>query len=122
MTNCFFRHSGQSVSWNFVGFSLRPGHLAAGDIAARVQAPVDRAEFRGLCRCAGLPFPRACLPIGYVLIELQQLVMSMVVLTVIVLATGEPLTWYWLLAIPALLLQAVFNVGMGDPKSTRLNS
>jgi teichoic acid transport system permease protein len=60
-----------------------------------------------------LPFPRACLPIGYVLIELQQLVMSMVVLTVIVLATGEPLTWYWLLAIPALLLQAVFNVGMG---------
>jgi len=60
-----------------------------------------------------LPFPRACLPIGYVLIELQQLVMSMFVLTVIVLATGEPLTWYWLLAIPALLLQAVFNVGMG---------
>src|SRR5581483_7257922 len=27
--------------------------------------------------------------------------------------TGEPLTWYWLLAIPALLLQTVFNVGMG---------
>ena len=49
-----------------------------------------------------LPFPRACLPIGYVLIELEQLVMSMLVLIVIVLATGEPLTWYWLLAIPAL--------------------
>jgi teichoic acid transport system permease protein len=60
-----------------------------------------------------LPFPRACLPVGYVLIELEQLVMAMVVLTAIVLATGEPLTWYWLLAIPALLLQAVFNVGMG---------
>jgi len=60
-----------------------------------------------------LPFPRGCLPIGYVLIELEQLVMSMLVLSVIVLATGEPLTWYWLLAIPALLLQAVFNVGMG---------
>ena len=60
-----------------------------------------------------LPFPRACLPVGYVLIELEQLVMSMVVLIVIVLATGEPLTWYWLLAIPALALQAVFNVGMG---------
>jgi teichoic acid transport system permease protein len=39
--------------------------------------------------------------------------MSMVVLTVIVLASGEPLTWYWLLAIPALALQAVFNIGMG---------
>jgi teichoic acid transport system permease protein len=60
-----------------------------------------------------LPFPRACLPIGYVLIELEQLVMSMIVLTVIVLASGEPLTWYWLLAIPALALQAVFNIGMG---------
>jgi teichoic acid transport system permease protein len=60
-----------------------------------------------------LPFPRACLPIGYVLIELQQLVMSMAILVVIVLATGEPLTWYWLLAIPALLLQSVFNAGMG---------
>jgi teichoic acid transport system permease protein len=60
-----------------------------------------------------LPFPRACLPIGYVLIELEQLGMALVVLAVIVLAAGEPLTWYWLLAIPALLLQAVFNVGMG---------
>jgi teichoic acid transport system permease protein len=60
-----------------------------------------------------LPFPRGCLPIGYVLIELEQLVMSMLVLSVIVLGTREPLTWYWLLAIPALLMQAVFNVGMG---------
>jgi teichoic acid transport system permease protein len=59
-----------------------------------------------------LPFPRACLPIGYVLIELQQLIMSMIVLTVIVLGTGEPLTWYWLLALPALALQTVFNMGM----------
>jgi teichoic acid transport system permease protein len=59
-----------------------------------------------------LPFPRASLPIGYVLIELQQLVMSMIVLTVIVLGSGEPLTWYWLLALPALALQTVFNMGM----------
>src|ERR1700689_3073535 len=51
-----------------------------------------------------LPFPRACLPIGYVIIELEQLIAAMVVLAVIVLSTGEPLTWYWLLAIPALLL------------------
>ena len=60
-----------------------------------------------------LPFPRACLPIGYVLIELEQLGMSMIVLTAIVLGTGEPLTWYWLLAIPVLALQSVFNIGMG---------
>jgi teichoic acid transport system permease protein len=60
-----------------------------------------------------LQFPRAALPLAYVIIELQQMVLSMAVLAVIVLATGEPITWYWLLVIPALLLQAIFNVGMG---------
>jgi teichoic acid transport system permease protein len=60
-----------------------------------------------------LPFPRACLPVGYVLIELEQLGMSMLILVAIVLGFGEPLTWYWFLAIPALLLQSVFNTGMG---------
>jgi teichoic acid transport system permease protein len=60
-----------------------------------------------------LPFPRACLPIGYVLIELQQLFMSLIILVAIVLGFGEPLTGYWLLAIPALLLQTMFNAGMG---------
>src|SRR5260221_7277904 len=60
-----------------------------------------------------LQFPRAALPLAYVVIELQQMLLSMVVLSVIVLATGEPLTWYWLLAIPALLLQTMFNIGVG---------
>src|SRR6516162_9457732 len=46
-----------------------------------------------------LHFPRACLPLGYVLIELQQMAISVVVLVVIVLVTGEPLTWYWLLVL-----------------------
>jgi teichoic acid transport system permease protein len=58
-----------------------------------------------------LHFPRACLPLAYVLVEFQQLLLSMVVLFAIVLGTGEPLTWYWLLLIPTLLLQATFNMG-----------
>ncbi|HEY2443950.1 MAG TPA: ABC transporter permease [Streptosporangiaceae bacterium] len=58
-----------------------------------------------------LYFPRACLPFGYVLIELQQLVISFVVLFAIVLATGEPLSWYWLLIIPILIMQTLFNAG-----------
>src|SRR5713101_3061612 len=37
-----------------------------------------------------LYFPRACLPLGYVLIELQQLMMSFVVVFAIVLISGEP--------------------------------
>lgn len=60
-----------------------------------------------------LQFPRAALPLAYVVIELEQMALAMVVLVAIVLATGEPLTWYWLLVIPALLLQTIFNVGIG---------
>ena len=60
-----------------------------------------------------LPFPRACLPLGYVLMELQQLVLSFGVLFVIILAYGEPFTWYWFLIIPILAMQTLFNVGCG---------
>jgi teichoic acid transport system permease protein len=60
-----------------------------------------------------LHFPRASLPLAYVMIEFQQMLLSLVVLVPILLLTGERLTWYWLLAIPALLLQTIFNVGIG---------
>jgi teichoic acid transport system permease protein len=60
-----------------------------------------------------LRFPRAALPLAYVMIELEQMVLSVVVLAVILVITGEPITWYWLLVIPALLLQTIFNVGAG---------
>lgn len=60
-----------------------------------------------------LYFPRACLPLGYVLIELQQLILSFAVLFVIVVIAGEPVTPYWLLIIPVLILQSIFNVGCG---------
>lgn len=60
-----------------------------------------------------LQFPRAALPIGYVVIELQQMLVSVVVLIPIMLATGEPLTWHWLLLIPVLALQTIFNMGCG---------
>ena len=60
-----------------------------------------------------LQFPRAALPLAYVMIELQQMIVTMAVLAIILLGLGEPLSWYWLLAIPALLLQTVFNVGVG---------
>jgi teichoic acid transport system permease protein len=60
-----------------------------------------------------LQFPRAALPLAYVVVELEQMVLAMAVLVAIVLATGEPITWYWLLVIPALLLQTIFNIGIG---------
>ncbi len=56
-------------------------------------------------------FPRACLPISAVLIQLQQLLLSMGVVVTIVLATGEPFGAKWALMVPALFLQTVFNLG-----------
>ena len=58
-----------------------------------------------------LHFPRACLPLAYVLVEFQQLLLSMLVLFAIVLGVGEPLTWYWLFLVPVMVLQATFNMG-----------
>lgn len=59
-----------------------------------------------------LHFPRACLPIALTLTQLQQMVVSTGVLLAIVLVTGEPLTLRWLLVVPALALQSLFNVGL----------
>ncbi|SCL55246.1 ABC transporter permease [Micromonospora chersina] len=64
----------------------------------------------GLIRA--LQFPRAALPITVTLVQLQQLLMSMIVLAVIVVLTGEPITFRWLLIAPMLLLQSIFNVGL----------
>ncbi|HEX8007269.1 MAG TPA: ABC transporter permease [Trebonia sp.] len=58
-----------------------------------------------------LYFPRASLPLAYVLVELQQMLVGFVVLIPVMLVSREPLTWYWFLLIPAVLLQTLFNVG-----------
>jgi teichoic acid transport system permease protein len=71
----------------------------------------SRVMYNNLSLIRALHFPRASLPLAYVIVELQQLLLSMVVMLVIVLGVGEPPTWYWFLAIPALVLQTLFNVG-----------
>ena len=57
-------------------------------------------------------FPRAVLPLSVIVQEVQQQVVSLGVLGVIVLLTGEPLTWRWLGVVPIVALQTVFNVGL----------
>jgi teichoic acid transport system permease protein len=64
----------------------------------------------GLVRA--LHFPRAALPISFALQQLQQLLFSMAALLVILLCFGVPVSASWLLAIPALVLQFVFNAGV----------
>jgi teichoic acid transport system permease protein len=58
-----------------------------------------------------LYFPRASLPLAYVIVELQQMLVGMVVLVVVMLVSGEYPSWYWLLVIPAVFLQTLFNTG-----------
>jgi len=72
----------------------------------------SRAISDQLVLIRALHFPRACLPISSTIIQLQQLGFSMVIVVVVALATGQPLSVEWLLIIPALLLQTVFCVGM----------
>jgi teichoic acid transport system permease protein len=64
----------------------------------------------GLIRA--LHFPRASLPLALTLMQFQSLLASIVVLAGIVVVTGEPVTLEWLLLVPALLLQTIFNAGL----------
>jgi teichoic acid transport system permease protein len=82
-------------------FAFTERSIVVGSTVIRANLPLIRA----------LHFPRACLPLAYVIVEFQQLAVSLLVVFAIVLADGEPLTAYWLLLLPALLLQGTFNVG-----------
>jgi len=59
-----------------------------------------------------LRFPRACLPIAFTALRAQQMLVFLVALFAVVLGTGEPVTWRWLLLGPILILQLIFNVGI----------
>jgi teichoic acid transport system permease protein len=82
-------------------FSFTERSIVVGSTVMRANIALIRA----------LHFPRACLPLAYVMVEFQQLAVSMLVVFPIVIITGEPVTWYWLLLLPALLLQGTFNMG-----------
>lgn len=64
----------------------------------------------GLVRA--LHFPRASLPISFSLQQLQQLLFSMIVLVVVLLGFGHYPALAWLLILPVLALQFVFNTGL----------
>ncbi|GGP68413.1 ABC transporter permease [Streptomyces melanogenes] len=64
----------------------------------------------GLVRA--LHFPRASLPIALALQQLQQLLFSIAALAMILVAVGVYPAVSWLIAVPALVLQAMFNTGL----------
>ncbi|MFI8191196.1 ABC transporter permease [Streptomyces sp. NPDC085946] len=64
----------------------------------------------GLVRA--LHFPRASLPVSFALQQLQQLMFSMIVLFVVAVAFGSYPGPSWLLIVPVLVLQFLFNTGL----------
>lgn len=65
---------------------------------------------KGLIR--SLHFPRALLPISASLQQFLQFLPSFVVVLIAVVATGEPVRFTWLLIIPIILIQFIFNTGL----------
>lgn len=59
-----------------------------------------------------LHFPRAMLPLSVVVEELFTLGTSLLICVVVVLVTGEGISWTWLLIAPAVLLQTMFGLGL----------
>lgn len=94
---------------NFIGF------LAAGifvfQYSQRSITGGASAISKNLSLIRSLQFPRALLPISALLREALALRVALVAAAVILLLSGERLTPWWLLALPLLLLQSMFNLG-----------
>ncbi|WP_030440655.1 ABC transporter permease [Actinoplanes subtropicus] len=94
---------------NFIPY-LCTGVFIFGYTQSVVQAGIQAISGNlGLIRA--LHFPRASLPLSITLVEARNMIASIAVLMGIVLLTGEPINLQWLLLVPALLLQTIFNAG-----------
>ncbi len=82
-------------------FAFTERSIVTGSNVMRANLPLIRALY----------VPRASLPLAYVLVELQQMMLGMIVLFAAVLVSGEPLTFYWFLLVPVVVLQTMFNTG-----------
>ncbi|WP_062070422.1 ABC transporter permease [Demequina sediminicola] len=59
-----------------------------------------------------LNFPRMLLPVSLITRHVMEMVPMMVVLGVILVIVGEPITWWWLMSIPVLAVMTMFNLGV----------
>ncbi|GAA1582380.1 MULTISPECIES: ABC transporter permease [Streptomyces] len=82
--------------WDFIGSTVNAG---------------TRAVHANLGLVRALHFPRASLPLAAVVQHFQQLLVSLGALLALLTALGRPPRARWLLAVPALLLAALFCTG-----------
>lgn len=58
-------------------------------------------------------FPKAVLPLSTAQLAVYQFIPSLVVMILFAVVTGEPVTWRWLLVLPALALTTLFATALG---------
>lgn len=92
------------------------GFLAVGVFVWQFTLRAVKSGSRSITTNEGLlraiSFPRAILPLSVVLAEMVALGYAMTAMFVIVLITGEVPNWTWLLMIPLIAVQLVFNAGL----------
>lgn len=59
-----------------------------------------------------LSFPRILLPLAIVIRQLVELIPMLVVMFIILILLGEPITWGWLMVVPVMMLMTLFNLGV----------
>jgi teichoic acid transport system permease protein len=113
-----------AIYWFLFGFLLGgrgsvvnyTGFLAAGVFSFALVRQSITAGSKSISGNLGLVraihFPRAVLPLAVVAKQLRVFFVAIPLMLIILLITGEPITWNWLLAIPALLLMTMFSLGM----------
>lgn len=95
---------------NFTAY-LCIGVFTFGFTQSVVQAGINAISGNmGMIRA--LHFPRASLPLAITMVEVRNMAVSITVLAVIVLSSGEPITPEWLMIVPIFLLQSLFNAGL----------
>ena len=82
-------------------FTLIQRSISAGASSIRTNIGLVRA----------LHFPRAILPLSSVLEQLIAFGASLFIMVPVLLLTGEPITWSWLLFFPAVLIVVTFCMG-----------
>lgn len=95
---------------NFIAF-LSIGVVVFGFSSAAITRG-SRAIIGNTGLVRALRFPRAILPISVTLTEFLMTLPALVVLLVLVVVTGEPISWHWLLLPVALLLQTGMLTGL----------
>ena len=92
------------------------GFLAAGVFAFALIRQSITAGSRAISNNEGLirsiHFPRALLPLAVVAQNFRVYLFSIPIMLFVILVTGEPITWQWLLAPVGLLLILMFSTGI----------